>query len=161
MSARRSARRSAQKVRLYHRLQLTAHRVQKAADRALLDAAGITTAQAAVLAAVSDEEPVSQRRVADRLGLHRSAVTGMVSRLLDRDLLLRKPDPEDARAWRLSLSAAGRSAWREAGRAFERINRVFESALDSDEIEELAERLRRVGHAFEAPPQGVHPDRED
>jgi len=39
---------SASSARLYHRLQLAAPRVQKSADRAILAAAQVTTAQSAV-----------------------------------------------------------------------------------------------------------------
>ena len=58
---------SASKSRLYHRLQLAAHRVQKSADRALLAAAEITTAQAAVLTLVA-RGAITQREVATQLG---------------------------------------------------------------------------------------------
>ena len=67
---------SASKSRLYHRLQLAAHRLQKSADRAVLAAAEITTAQAAVLMLVAGGAN-SQREVATQLGLNESAVTAM------------------------------------------------------------------------------------
>jgi len=140
---------SASRTRLYHRLQLAAHRVQKSADRAVLQAAEITTAQAAVLAIVAADQPVTQRVVADRLGLNESAVTAMVSRLLRMSLLERERDDADARAWRLCLTEAGRAALKRIEKPFRRVNEIIESVLDPDEIARLADYLGRIGAAFD------------
>jgi DNA-binding MarR family transcriptional regulator len=139
---------SASKTRIYHRLQLAAHRVHKSADRAVLEAADITTTQAAVLAIVAAGGAVTQRVVADQLGLNESAVTVMVNRLLKMGLLHRKRDDADARAWRLRLSDDGRSALKRIEKPFRRINQTIESALDSEEIARLADYLGRIGAAF-------------
>jgi DNA-binding MarR family transcriptional regulator len=139
---------SAQKARLYHRLQIAARRVQKAADRAVLAAAEITTAQAAVLAVVAASEPVAQRTVADKLGLNESAVTAMVARLMKLDLIERARDESDARAWRLRLSRPGRQALKRVEKPFQEINDAMEAELSSAEIVQLASLLTRVGAAF-------------
>ena len=142
---------SASKHRLYHKLQLASHRLQKAADRAILAAAGITTAQAAVLSIVAAEGSASQRSVARKLGLNESAMTAMTSRLLHLGLLDRLPDEEDARAWSLRLSAEGRAAMKRIEQPFGQINRRIEKALDAGEIAQLADYLGRIGKAFEEP----------
>lgn len=139
---------SARKTRLYHRLQIASHRAQKAADRAVLDAAGVTTAQAAVLAVVAANEPVAQRVIADQLGLNESAVTAMVARLLKLELIVRKRDEADARAWRLSLSREGRQALKHVEKPFQGINQTMENALSPTEIVQLADLLGRLGEAF-------------
>jgi|CXWL01.1.fsa_nt_gi DNA-binding MarR family transcriptional regulator len=136
------------KPRLYHALQMAAHRARKAADSAVLDAAGITTAQAAVLAVIAESGPVAQRAVANLLGLNESAVTAMVARLMDIDLLVRVRDAADARAWRLSLSPSGRQALERAATPFRKINGAIESALSPAEAAQLADFLTRVGKAF-------------
>ena len=91
---------SASKSRIYHRLQLAAHRLQKSADRAVLAAADITTAQAAVLLLVGSGRAVTQREVAVQLGLNEFAVAAMALRLIGVGLLERVRDAADARAWR-------------------------------------------------------------
>lgn len=141
---------SASKTRLYHRLQLAAHRVQKSADRTVLRAAKITTAQAAVLSVVvAAGQPVTQRVVADQLGLNESAVTAMTNWLLRMNLLERERDDADARAWRLRLSEQGRAALKRIEQPFRRINQKLESALEPDEIARLADYLKRIGAAFD------------
>jgi MarR family transcriptional regulator, organic hydroperoxide resistance regulator len=145
-----ASKKSASKTRLYHRLQLAAHRVQKSADRAVLRAAKITTAQAAVLSVVvASERPVTQRVVADALGLNQSAVTAMTNRLLRMKLLERERDDADGRAWRLRLSEAGRAALRRIEQPFRRVNQTLEAALKPDEIARLADYLGRIGTAFD------------
>lgn len=142
----------AKKLHLYHHLQLAAHRAQKAADRALLSAADITTAQAAVLAVLAAQGPATQREVARQLGLTESAITAMATKLLTLRLLEREPHDSDNRAWRLSLSSAGRAAIRRIDKPFARINETFESALARSELEAFADCLTRVAEAFEADP---------
>jgi DNA-binding MarR family transcriptional regulator len=139
---------SASKARIYHRLQLAAHRLHKRADRVVLEAAEITTAQAAVLAVVAAGGVVAQRSVADQLGLNESAVTAMVGRLLKLGLLDRAHDETDARAWRLRVSEAGRAALKKIEKPFRGINQSIEAVLDADEIARLADYLERIGRAF-------------
>ncbi len=143
---------TAKKLHLYHRLQLAAHRVQKAADRALLSAADVTTAQAAVLAVLAAQGPATQREVARQLGLTESAITAMATRLLKLELLQREPHGSDNRAWRLSLSSAGRAAIKRIDKPFAHINDTFESVLARSELATLADCLARIADAFEADP---------
>ncbi len=139
---------SAQKARLYHRLQIAAHRVQKAADRALLEAAEVTTAQAAVLAIIAAQAPITQREIAGQLGVNESAVTAMANRLLAAGLLKRFRDAADARAWRLELTGDGRAALKRLEKPFKRVNQAMEEVLSAEEIARLADYLSRIAKAF-------------
>ena len=145
MSASKSP---ASQSRLYHRLQLAAHRVQKSADRALLAAAEITTAQAAVLTLVA-RGAVTQREVATQLGLNESAVTAMVQRLLGMGLLERVRDEADARAWQLRPSGDGRAVLKRIEQPFKGVNQTVEGVLTPDEIMQFADYLQRVAAAFD------------
>ena|SRR3569832_41357 len=139
---------SASKSRLYHRLQLAAHRVQKSADRTLLAVAEITTAQAAVLTLVA-RGAATQREVATQLGLNESAVTAMAQRLLGMGLLERVRDEADARAWQLRLSGDGRAALKRIEQPFKGINQTLEAVLTPEEIAQFADYLQRVASAFD------------
>lgn len=134
----------ASKLRIYHRLQVVAHRLQKAADRVVLEAAGITTAQAAVLAVLAGAGPCTQRSVAERLGVNESAVTAMTTRLMALGFVERSRDPADARAWRLRLTSGGRTAMRRITGPFATINTRLERALDADALARLAEALDSI-----------------
>ncbi|MBL8542715.1 MAG: winged helix DNA-binding protein [Hyphomonadaceae bacterium] len=138
---------SAKRLRLYHRLQLAALRAQRAADAEVMAAGGITTAQAAVLAVIQRSAPTSQRAVAGQLGLSEAAVATMTTRLLRLGMLKRTPDPADARAWRLQLSAAGEQALARIEPAFRRINTALEAAL-GNKLEEFATALESIAKTF-------------
>lgn len=140
---------SAKKIRIYHRLQLAAHRIQKVADRTLLEATGVTTAQAGVLIVVAAAAAVTQRGIARQLGLNESAVTPMMARLVGMGLLKRERDDTDARAWRLYLSEAGSVVVKNIDKPFRKINAAIESVLTPDEVERLGDYLGRIGKAFE------------
>lgn len=144
---------TAASLRLYARLQSAAHLVKKAADRALIDAAGVTAAQAAVLAVVASEETPAatgptQKTVADALGLNESAMTAMVSRLTALDYLKREKDRRDRRAWRLSLTRRGRTAIARIREPFGEINAQIETALGADSLEGFAAGLSALSETF-------------
>lgn len=139
---------SAHTARLYHRLQIAAHRVQKAADRAVMEAAGITTAQSAVLTVTEAGAPITQRAVADQLGINESALTQMTARLMKLGLLTRTRDKADARAWQLSLTPEGRAALARIRAPFTRLNAAIDKALGDTDIDRLAADLGKIAAAF-------------
>lgn len=139
---------TAAKLRLYARLQSAAHLMKKAADRALMDAAGVTTAQAAVLAIVAGEKKPAQKVVADKLGLNESAVTAMANRLIALNYLKREKDPDDRRAWRLILTREGKTAITRIKDPFGEINAQIESALGTDNLEAFADSLSALTKTF-------------
>ena len=139
--------------RLYMRLQSAAHLVKKAADRALMEAAGVTTAQAAVLAVVAGESAAgaqgpTQKTVAAALSLNESAVTAMASRLIALNYLKRQKDRDDRRAWRLALTPEGKAAMARMKAPFAAINTQMENALGADNLQDFAEGLSALSKTF-------------
>jgi DNA-binding MarR family transcriptional regulator len=139
---------NASTLRIYHRLQVAAHAVQKVADRVVGDAAELTTAQTAVLSVVAAGDDVTQRQVAVALRLNESAMTAMVSRLLGLGLLDRVRSKTDSRAWSLRLSKTGRASLTAARGAFGTVNARIEDTLAPREIKQLADLLDRLTAAF-------------
>ncbi|MBN7797678.1 MarR family winged helix-turn-helix transcriptional regulator [Parahaliea mediterranea] len=139
---------TARQLRFHHRLQLAAQVMKKTADQHLLQHTGISTAQAAVLAVVAEQEHTSQRRIAAALKLNESAVTAMVDRLLKLGLLSRRRRADDRRAWELALTALGRQRTRQASSAFNAINRRIESLLSAEELEITARALATLTEHF-------------
>ncbi len=134
---------AAHEHRIYHQLQVTAHLLQKLADREVRDS-GMTTAQLAVLAVVEAEGPVTQRAVADRLALNESAMTAMVRRLEDLGVIERVRTTHDRRERRLALTEEGRARLADAGRAFAAVNRRIDEALGVQGVGRLAGALERL-----------------
>ncbi|MEE9433317.1 MAG: MarR family transcriptional regulator [Sphingorhabdus sp.] len=139
---------SASKLRLYWRLQLAAHYLQKNADRELLAKAYITTAQTGVMAAITNGKNITQKNIADRLGLNESAVTAMVRRLVALGYIERRQSQNDGRAKLLTLTPLGKDVQANVRPPFRKINNRIENTLSEEEIENLAEYLERLTESF-------------
>ena len=149
---------AAQVHRLFHRIQLAAHRLKKSADRLLEHETSVTAAQASVLAIVESEGSVSQGVVATRLSLHESAVTTMVRRLLTAQYIERTIDPADRRSRQLAITPRGRDALASARDGFGAVNATIDRALTEADIERMADLLDRLVEAFDRD-QGIAPER--
>jgi len=77
-------------------------------ERSDVACCGVTVAQAATLETLHSVGPLRQGDLCRRLGVTASTLTRNLERLLDQGLVVRTADPEDARAWRVGLTAAGR-----------------------------------------------------
>jgi DNA-binding MarR family transcriptional regulator len=62
-----------------------------------------------VLAAIDQRGPLRQGDIAELVGLDKSAMSRLAGELVELGLVVRIPDPSDARAHRLDLSDAGRT----------------------------------------------------
>lgn len=75
---------------------------------------GLSGAQYNLLNVVAEtEDGVSQRELSDRLVVDRSNITGLLDRMEAAGWVQRRDHPGDRRAYRVQLTAAGRSLWRE------------------------------------------------
>ena len=140
---------SASKHKLYWRLQLDAHHLQKHADRELSNKANITTAQTGVLTVIANGSDVTQKDVALALGLNESAVTAMVKRLIALKYIRRRQCTHDRRTRILSLTDHGREIQRNVRPPFRKINQKIEQTLSQEEIDCLAGYLARLTESFE------------
>lgn len=71
-------------------------------------AIGVTRPQWRVLALLKRFDGSTQTNLADMLDVEPITLGRMVDRLQDADLVERRADPKDRRAWRLHLTAKGR-----------------------------------------------------
>lgn len=140
---------AAAEERLYFLIQRAAHGLKKRADALLAEAAGLSTAQAAVLALLAGEGPMSQRDLAERLGLRESAMTAMAERLLKAGCITRRRAKEDRRAWVLAATKTGADALAAARRPFRKVNAALDAAFSDAEAAKLAAGLRRLLAALE------------
>ncbi|WP_430428662.1 MarR family winged helix-turn-helix transcriptional regulator [Parasphingorhabdus sp.] len=139
---------SASKLRLYWRLQLAAHFLQKQADRDLLKDGEITTAQLGVLSAIGNGEHVTQKDIATILGLNQSAITAMVRRLMNLGYVERQDSLTDGRSKILTLTGDGRDVVKNTRSPFGKINKRIETILSDEEINNLADYLDRLTQSF-------------
>ena len=87
------------------------HRASQIAEERLTRGLGdtdVTPRQIAVLVVIADREDLNQTDVTEATGIDRSTLADIVRRLVDRKLVSRKRTKEDARAYALKVTDAGR-----------------------------------------------------
>ena len=118
---------------------------------------GVEPRTYAVLMALATEDGQSQRQLSARLGIHRNAMVTVVDALEAAGLVKRMANPEDRRAFAITLTDHARSLLPEldkAGRALEDTVTATLSAVERNTLRELLQRI--AGGAGLIP--GVHPD---
>lgn len=122
-------------------------------SKAMQRQAGLSAPQAWALTILAEESGLALGELAERMHAHPSTVSGIVDRLVRRRAVDRRPDPEDRRGVRLSLTPSGRRLLRrspppiQAGlqRALERmaprrlrqLRRALELIVNASELERV------------------------
>ena len=82
-------------------------RTLRVASRATEKQIGISGAQLYVLQELARQPASSVNDLAERTTTHQSSVSAVVSRLVERGLVVRRPSPEDGRRVTIELTTAG------------------------------------------------------
>jgi DNA-binding MarR family transcriptional regulator len=108
-----------------------------------------TSPQFAVLNTLVAEPGLDQRTVGERVGLDRSTIAEVVSRLCRRGLLDKVRDPQDGRRSLLAPTEDGVRTHRRLTLRTARMNQVFLAPLSAAEQAVFLDLLRRVSNAAE------------
>ncbi|GAO38618.1 putative MarR family transcriptional regulator [Sphingomonas changbaiensis NBRC 104936] len=106
---------------------------------------GVTRPQWRMLTTLSRHEGVNQGRLADLLDVEAITLCRMVDRLSEADLVERRPDPTDRRAWRIYLTDRARPILGELrSLADDLIEETLDgvSAAERETLMTLLERIR-------------------
>ncbi|MGD2132763.1 MAG: MarR family winged helix-turn-helix transcriptional regulator [Maricaulaceae bacterium] len=136
--------RSSGNPRIYHHLQVAAHRLKTFADRDGLAHAGVTAAQSGAMFVIARTPGATQRDVAKALHQRESAVTTMVSRLIAGGFVRRDRAETDGRAWTLSLTRKGEKALGIVKARTQRMNAKLKAAMGDADHAALARALDAV-----------------
>lgn len=100
---------------------------------------GLTQGEYGVLLALSRKpEGVRICELGDDVLLTQTGLSRLVSRMTDKGLIERKPDPEDGRATILVLTELGRQTQKRIGRSHARdITEAMTANLDQEELQQL------------------------
>ncbi|MFC0845182.1 MarR family winged helix-turn-helix transcriptional regulator [Streptomyces noboritoensis] len=109
-----------------------------------------TSPQFAVLNTLVASPDLDQRTVGERVGLDRSTIAEVISRLTRRGLLRKTRDPRDGRRSRLDVTDEGRAVHRELTVRTARMNEVFLAPLAPAEQTVFLDLLRRVADVAES-----------
>jgi DNA-binding MarR family transcriptional regulator len=122
-----------------------ARRFESLAAQAFADD-GLNFLEGLVLAAIFFEVPlpVKPSQLAEAFGTTRGNVSHCVSSLEAKGLLHRKIDPEDARAYQLTLKPMGKKCAVRAIGAFDTLQREFEQSIGKTVLAETLKNLRKL-----------------
>lgn len=112
---------------------------------ARLAGSGATVDQVVAMTLLAEEPGLTQREIVDRSFSDPSTVRAMLVLLEQRGWVRRQCDPEDARVWRVSLTAEGRKQQRR----LQRIGHIgdstiMEQVLSDDELRIVHDCLKRI-----------------
>ena len=111
-----------------------------------VEAAGydLTPVQYAALATIKANPGIDQITLAGLIAYDRTTITGVVDRLVQKGLLVRRPSPRDRRSRELQLTEEGRKTLRGITPAVEAAQRTLVRGLTGKEAAELMRLLRKA-----------------
>lgn len=106
---------------------------------------GVTPGQYAVLKCLWDENGQTGKQLAERLFLDGSTVTGVMDRMEQKGLIIKKADPRDRRALQVNLTDKGRNLEEPLTKVIEEANQKALRRLDEARANELKQLLHTFG----------------
>jgi DNA-binding MarR family transcriptional regulator len=100
--------------------------------------------EASLLANLDERGPLSQRQLADTIGIGRAAGGVVIGNLEARRLIERRPDPRDGRAVLVATTTAGRELAGKIAAVDKTLRAELRVGLTRDERAKLAELLSRL-----------------
>jgi DNA-binding MarR family transcriptional regulator len=97
-----------------------------------------------VLSLIHHNEGITSRQLCRTLGLHPPNLVGIVAQFEKRQLITKRPHPDDKRASGLYLTSAARAMMKKAERAAQRSERAATANLSDVELTRLIFLLQKV-----------------
>jgi DNA-binding MarR family transcriptional regulator len=97
-----------------------------------------------VLLAIDRYQSASQQQVAESLGVDRTTMVAIIDALEAKEIIVRRPDPEDRRRNVIELTQAGRTLLRQATAASDVAEAELLAPLSRQEGEQLRTLLARI-----------------
>lgn len=134
------------------RLFLQLHRVNRVVasyvNKRTLEVLGVSSAQLGTLYYLAKHPECSATDLAEVLDLNKSAVSSMLRRLERAELLKRTPNPKDARASRLSLTAKGETVRAQSLAVTRKLQSEMTQGFSDDEVDTVARFFASVLERF-------------
>jgi len=112
------------------------------------DASGVTAAQSGLLFVLGKRDGVLMGEAGAALDLGPPGISGLVDRMTAANLIKRRADPDDGRAWRLWLTPAGRAALARSKAGLSEVNARLTDGFSEVEIDVVARWLTSLQTSF-------------
>ena len=134
--------------------QVGAHAAKQFADR--LAPLNLTPPHAGILRRLAHSSGLSQRELANQLGMHASRLVGVVDEMERLGLVVREGNTDDRRSYSLQITPKGKTTLEEIAKISRQHNDALCAALNPEEKEVLAALLQRIADQ-QGLSRGVHP----
>ena len=105
------------------------------------EGSGVTVAQSGLLFILGQRDGVPMGEAGAALELGPPGISGLVDRMIAANLIKRRADPDDGRAWRLWLTPAGRTALERAKAGLSEVNARLAEGFTEAELDVVARWL--------------------
>ncbi|WFU18160.1 MarR family winged helix-turn-helix transcriptional regulator [Bradyrhizobium sp. CB3481] len=109
---------------------------------------GVTSTQAGLLFILGKRDGVLMGEAGAALDLGAPGISGLVDRMTAANLITRRADPDDGRAWRLWLTPAGRAAMAESKAGLVEVNARLTDGFSDAEVDLVARWLTTMQTRF-------------
>jgi DNA-binding MarR family transcriptional regulator len=109
-----------------------------------MEGEGVTVAEWVFLRALHDVDRIAPSVLSERMGMTRGAISRLANRLIDKNLVGRAANPDDARGHWLTLTPAGRSRVPRLAEIADANDAAFFGALAPEERHRLEALLRKI-----------------
>jgi DNA-binding MarR family transcriptional regulator len=109
---------------------------------------GVTAVQSGLLFVLGLRDGVLMGEAGAALDLGPPGISGLVDRMTSANLIRRRADPDDGRAWRLWLTPAGRAALAQSKAGLAEINARLTDGFTDAEIDVVARWLTTMQTRF-------------
>lgn len=109
---------------------------------------GVTSTQAGLLFILGKRDGVLMGEAGAALDLGPPGISGLVDRMTAANLIKRRADPDDGRAWRLWLTPAGRAAMAQSKAGLAEVNARLTEGFTDAEIGIVARWLTSLQSKF-------------
>jgi DNA-binding MarR family transcriptional regulator len=121
-----------------------AEQVTQAAKEAAVREVGITAAQQAALAVLSDNPGINAAELARRCSMSPQTMNSLLSRLEARGFVDRRPHPLHGSVLEIKLTGPGRAVFEEADALVAKLDERLSSGVSEDDLAVVREVLGRI-----------------
>jgi MarR family transcriptional regulator, transcriptional regulator for hemolysin len=130
-------------LRVESTIMATARAIRQCYDQRFADL-GLNLSEASLLAFVEESGPLTQTRLAQRLGLGRAATGSVIDSLEKRGLVERQPDPDDRRVWLVTVTRAGKELVEQVNASDQVLRSELRAGISRADRQQLAALLVRL-----------------